>query len=77
MWARIIAALDRQIAGTSEKLILPPVEAPASALKAFQDALDAAICAWVGVCALERRAEAYGDADSAIWVPMRSTREIA
>jgi predicted RNase H-like nuclease len=38
--------------------------------KAFEDTLDAAICAWVGVCALEGRAEALGDAVSAIWVPL-------
>ena len=35
----------------------------------MEDALDAVVCAWVGVCALEGRAKAYGDPDSAIWVP--------
>lgn len=71
-WRRIVAALDRQIAGSAERLIPPPIAAPTYAFKAFEDALDAVICAWVGVCALEGRAEPYGDAGSAIWVPKRS-----
>ena len=48
---------------------LPLADAPTRALKAFEDQLDAVVCAWVGVCALEGRARAYGDAESAIWVP--------
>ena len=33
---------------------------------------DAVVCAWVGVCVAEGRAEALGDAESAIWVPIHS-----
>ena len=40
-----------------------------SALKRYEDALDALVCAWVGVEYLEGRAVAMGDADAAIWCP--------
>jgi predicted RNase H-like nuclease len=51
-------------------LPLPPAGAPAIALKAFEDKLDAIICAWVGICTLDGRAQPYGDAESAIWIPV-------
>jgi len=38
-------------------------------LKAYEDMLDAAVCAWVGACYLDGAATAHGDAASAIWVP--------
>lgn len=38
-------------------------------LKRFEDALDALVCAWVGACYLDRRAQCFGDQDAAIWVP--------
>jgi len=40
-----------------------------STLKRYEDALDALICAWVGVCYLEGRVVAYGDETAAIWCP--------
>jgi predicted RNase H-like nuclease len=40
-----------------------------SALKPFEDMLDAIICAWVGTTILENDAEPIGDEDSAIWIP--------
>lgn len=40
-----------------------------AALKAFEDKLDAIVCAWVGICVIEHRATPFGDHDSAIWVP--------
>jgi predicted RNase H-like nuclease len=39
------------------------------ALKAYEDQLDAVVCAYVAIAALEGRAESYGDDVSAIWVP--------
>jgi predicted RNase H-like nuclease len=40
-----------------------------SALKRYEDALDALVCAWVGVEYLAGRALPLGDADAAIWCP--------
>jgi predicted RNase H-like nuclease len=68
-WAEIIRLLDCQIAGVAKAL--PPPDAAASGiiLKAYEDCLDAVVCAWVGVCALEGQAQPFGDKISAIWIP--------
>jgi predicted RNase H-like nuclease len=42
-------------------------------LKRYEDSLDALVCGWVGIEALSGRAESYGDANAAIWVPKLST----
>jgi len=39
-------------------------------LKRFEDALDALICAWVGIMYLAGRAQPYGDNTAAIWNPL-------
>ncbi|HEV2364435.1 MAG TPA: DUF429 domain-containing protein [Caulobacteraceae bacterium] len=70
VWAGIVEALDPELAGAAEQLTPPDDDAPKWAMKAFEDRLDAVVCAYAGVCALEGRAEAYGDARSAIWVPL-------
>jgi predicted RNase H-like nuclease len=44
-------------------------------LKRYEDALDALVCAWVGVCALNGSARAYGDDAAAIWVPSSPVAE--
>lgn len=44
-----------------------------SALKRFEDTLDALISAWVGIECLEGRGDAFGDSTAAIWCP-RVTR---
>jgi predicted RNase H-like nuclease len=51
--------------------MLPPIEPKASAveLKAFEDMLDAIVCCWVAICALQGRAIPFGDDTSAIWIP--------
>jgi predicted RNase H-like nuclease len=68
-WLEIVTLLEKEIAGVGAKL--PRLEMGLSGVKtkAYEDMLDAIICAWVGVCALERRAMPFGDDDSAIWVP--------
>lgn len=68
-WTAIVSALENEIAGVSEMLPIPQHTAATWQLKAFEDALDAVICAWVGICALEGRAIPYGDDDAAIWIP--------
>lgn len=68
-WRTIVAALDTQLPGTASALPLPDPATPVGHLKRYEDSLDAVICAWIGICALEGRATPHGDADSAIWVP--------
>jgi predicted RNase H-like nuclease len=50
---------------------LPSLEINASGteVKAYEDALDAIICARVAICAVEGRAKPFGDENSAIWIP--------
>jgi predicted RNase H-like nuclease len=75
VWGRIVAALDNEIAGVAEALP-PPGPGPdvrGWALKAYEDKLDAVICAYVAIAALDGRAKPYGDQDSAIWVPLATT----
>ncbi len=69
-WAEIAALLEGEIKGVTAAL--PQLEPGATGVvvKAYEDVLDAVICAWVGVCALEGRAKPYGDKDSAIWIPV-------
>ncbi|RMI22761.1 DUF429 domain-containing protein [Sinorhizobium meliloti] len=69
-WRRIVILLDAQIQGVRSALPLPPSNARGYELKAFEDALDAVVCAWVGACVIDARARAYGDQESAIWVPV-------
>jgi len=40
-----------------------------SHLKRYEDALDGLVSAWVGIEYLEGRAQAYGHATAAVWVP--------
>ncbi len=40
-----------------------------SALKRHEDALDALVCAWVGVQFLAGKAQPYGDETAAVWCP--------
>lgn len=74
-WRAIIACLDEVIPGASDVLQLPPFEAPSWRLKAFEDMLDAVICAWAGICAFEGTAMPFGDETSAIWIPQSELLE--
>jgi predicted RNase H-like nuclease len=68
-WSEITARLEREIAGV--EAVLPRLEPTARAweVKAYEDTLDATVCAWVAICALEGRATPFGDRDAAIWIP--------
>lgn len=68
-WRTIVGCLEENLPGASDVLQLPPFEAPSWQLKAFEDMLDAVICAWVGICAFEGTAMPFGDETSAIWIP--------
>ena len=68
--SRLRTGLATRISGIPEDCI--PTDAfveSRSSLKRFEDTLDALVCAWIGSCYLEGRAECYGDANAAIWVP--------
>jgi predicted RNase H-like nuclease len=67
-WESIAGALEGEIRGVKARF--PKLErASGVAMKAREDMLDAIVCAWVGLCALEGRATPYGDDDSATWIP--------
>jgi len=65
--------LDLKIAGVANTLPTPDPDTSAVGLKAFEDVLDAIVCAWVGACALEGCARPFGDEVSAIWIPHEIT----
>ncbi|ACE92264.1 hypothetical conserved protein [Rhizobium etli CIAT 652] len=71
-WRWIVMLLDYQIQGVRDALSMPPSDARSFEMKAFEDTLDAIVCAWVGACVVDGRARAYGDTESAIWVPTRA-----
>ncbi|WP_439630802.1 DUF429 domain-containing protein [Shinella sp.] len=68
-WRAIVTALDDELSGISDYLQFPALGAPSWQLKAFEDMLDAVICAWVGICVLEGTSVPFGDDTSAIWIP--------
>ena len=69
VWRQILGDLEARIGGVTEALLLPADSLPTARLKAFEDKLDAVVCAAVGIVALRGEATTYGDEDSAIWVP--------
>lgn len=73
VWTDIVSLLDHRIEGVAFALPLPDPSSRGYELKAFEDCLDAVVCAWVGTCVLEGTATAYGDETSAIWVPFAAT----
>jgi predicted RNase H-like nuclease len=75
VWTGIVGLLDKQIMGVAKKLpqIHLAPDARVAQLKEFEDMLDAVVCAWIGICALEERATAFGDRNSAIWIPIGRT----
>lgn len=66
-WRRILRALRARVAGMD--LPLPRIVPGQARMKRYEDALDALLCAWVGIEFLEGRARAYGDASAAVWTP--------
>jgi predicted RNase H-like nuclease len=68
-WREIARLLEAQIAGVVAALPHLEVSASGIQLKTYEDTLDAIVCVWVAVCALEGRARPFGDENSAIWIP--------
>jgi predicted RNase H-like nuclease len=67
-WRRILRALRARISGI--ELPLPRVAPAHGRMKRLEDALDALVCAWVGIEFLAGRARAFGDAEAAVWAPV-------
>jgi predicted RNase H-like nuclease len=65
----ILAALSRTISKID--ISVPQEPKSFSTLKPIEDKIDALICAWVGTKVLEGKAEAIGDEEAAIWLPVR------
>lgn len=65
-WRRIVAALRRRM---KVKLELPAAFASFSAMKPYEDAIDAMVCAWVAIEFLAGNARPVGDETAAIWTP--------
>lgn len=62
-------ALGAAFHGLTLELPEPNAVRSLSALKRYEDALDALVCAWVGVEYLAARTLPLGDGDAAIWCP--------
>ncbi len=67
-WGRIVKLLDCQIAGVANALPPLPPNARGAEIKAFEDMLDAVVCAWSGFVRCTAR-ETFCDGCSAIWIP--------
>ena len=65
----IYAGVSSELHGLPCEFLPSPPYKSLSFLKRYEDALDALVCAWVGTSYLEGRADHYGDADAAIWIP--------
>jgi predicted RNase H-like nuclease len=70
VWGRIVDALERRIDGVSAALPPPAPDVSGWRLKAYEDKLDAVVCAAVAIAGVNGEAEAYGDEHAAIWVPV-------
>lgn len=69
VWKEIVFAVEEMIDGINLPQITSTLLGSRSALKAFEDALDALICAIAGTSYLAGMAVPYGDNSSAIWLP--------
>ena len=73
-WRAVTAALRTHVPELGIDVPQPDTLRYASALKPYEDALDAVICAWVGDRFLERAAEPFGVDGAAVWVPTAPLR---
>lgn len=71
-FSEIHAALFKVFGPMGVELPLAANVLTLSALKRYEDALDALVCAWVGVRYMQGMATPYGDDTAAIWCPSDS-----
>ena len=77
VWAGIVSLLDHRIEGVASALPLPDPSSRGYEMKAFEDCLDAVVCAWVGTCVLDGSATAHGDETSASGcLPLQHSRAL-
>ncbi len=69
-WRALVALLDKRVSGVVAALPELPLSASGAQVKAYEDMLEAVVCAWVAVCVLKGRAKPFGDDESAIWIPI-------
>lgn len=74
VWRQITSRLAIEMDGVED--FLPRIEATSKLadLKAFEDMLDAMVCVWVGIQALNGNAIPFGDTTAAIWIPALRTK---
>jgi predicted RNase H-like nuclease len=75
-FTEIDRALYSTLGQTRVPLPAPHEVSKLAALKRYEDALDALVCAWVAIQYTTAAAAAYGDSTGAIWVP-KSSRDFA
>ncbi len=63
-WSKLRRALGAHVSGVTLRV---PATGTLAGLKRYEDALDAAICAWIGSEYLANRTRAYGDDRTAVW----------
>jgi predicted RNase H-like nuclease len=68
-WSEIVALLENEIRGVAAALSELELGASGAKVKAREDEIDAVVCAWVAICALQGRAKPFGNHQAAIWVP--------
>ncbi|MGE3128000.1 MAG: DUF429 domain-containing protein [Fimbriimonadaceae bacterium] len=69
VWECIISRLETHVSGVQRALQDYDQDTSGKGLKSTEDRIDAVVCAWVAICALDDRAKPYGDDESAIWIP--------
>ena len=69
VWRTIVDLLETKLLDVGALLPTLAEDATNWEMKAFEDQLDAIVCAWVAIEFLEGRAAPYGDDMSAIWIP--------
>ncbi len=68
-WRKIIDFLKDEICDLDFNYPEPSMAKSLSALKPYEDGLDAIICALAGAYFFDGHADSFGDQDAAIWVP--------
>jgi predicted RNase H-like nuclease len=76
---RLLAEFNQINSALGSVLGPPPLTLPSASqvrylshLKRYEDALDALVCAWVGICFIHGSVTAFGDEAASIWVPTES-----
>jgi predicted RNase H-like nuclease len=75
VWRRIVEALESRMQGVSAALPPPAQDVRGWRLKAYEDKLDAVVCAAVAIACLDGHAKAFGDKNAAIWVPINEAEQ--